>query len=164
MALNLNKVASPDGEALKPLKAGAGSPDQRSGADMEQAAEQAGFALSALAAALEREAERTAAERRAGPAEASPALPEPGFSFRPVKTMREAAAAAEECCSAWRIDGDTGGTRLGPPELLYACEQQDLRVTFDPSEEGKYYLVKPDGSIGVTLDGCRSIDWIFLPA
>ena len=115
---------------------------------LEQAAEQAGFALSALAAALEREAERTAA----------------GFSFRPVKTMREAAAAAEECCSAWRIDGDTGGTRLGPPELLYACEQQDMRVTFDPFEEGKYYLVKPDGSIGVTLDGCRSIDWIFLPA
>ena len=36
MALNLNKVASPDGEALKPLKAGAGSPDQRSGAEKEQ--------------------------------------------------------------------------------------------------------------------------------
>ena len=71
---------------------------------LEQAAEQAGFALSDLAAALEREAERTAAERRPGPAEASPALPKPGFSFRPVKTMREAAAAAEECCSAWSID------------------------------------------------------------
>lgn len=124
---------------------------------LEQAAEQAGFALSALAATLEREAERTAAESSAAP-------PQPEFSFRPVKTLREAAAAAEECCSAWRIDGDTDGTRLGPPELLYACEQQDRRVTFDPFEEGKYYLVRPDGSIGVTLDGCRSIDWIFLPA
>lgn len=131
---------------------------------MEQAAEQASIALSALAAALEKEAERTAAGRRPGAADASAPPPQPAFSFRPVKTMREAAAAAEECCSAWRIDGDTDDTRLGPGELLYACEQQDLRVTLDPWDEGKYYLVRPDGSIGVTLDGCRNIEWIFLPA
>ncbi|MBR3008325.1 MAG: hypothetical protein IKH70_06965 [Stomatobaculum sp.] len=48
--------------------------------------------------------------------------------------------------------------------LNFKLEQAAEQVTFDPSEEGKYYLVRPDGSIGVTLDGCRSIDWIFLPA
>ena len=128
------------------------------------AAEQAGIALSALAAALEREAERTAAGRKTGAAEASAAPPKPEFSFRPVKTMREAAAAAGKCCGAWKIEGDKDGARLGPSELMYACEQQDLRVTFDPWDEGKYYLVRPDGSIGVTQDGCRNIEWIFLPA
>ena len=116
---------------------------------LENAAEAAGAALNALAEALEKETREHSAVT---------------VTFTPAKTMREAAAIAAERCEAWRIDGDTDGTRLGPPELLYACEQQDLRVTFDPSEEGKYYLVKPDGSIGVTLDGCRSIDWIFLPA
>ena len=34
--LDQKKEASPDGDALKPLKAGAGSPDQRSGAEKEQ--------------------------------------------------------------------------------------------------------------------------------
>lgn len=89
---------------------------------------------------------------------------EEAFTFRPVKTMREAAAIAQECCSIWRIDGDTDDTRLDPGQLRYACEQQDLRVSFDPGDERKYYLVRPDGSIGVTLDGCGSIEWIFLPA
>ena len=78
--------------------------------------------------------------------------------------MREAAAAAEEYCGAWRIDGDTDDTRLGPAELMYACEQQDLQTTLDPQDESKYYLVRQDGSIGLTLDGCRNIEWIFLPA
>ena len=130
----------------------------------KQAAEQASIALSALAAALEKEAEKTAAGRRSKAAGASAALPQPELTFRPVKTMREAAAAAEECCGTWRIDGDTDDTRLGPAELMYACEQQDLRITLDPQDDSKYYLVRPDGSIGLTLDGCRNIEWIFLPA
>ena len=135
--------------------------------NIEQAADQACAAMSALAAALRKEAERAAAAGtsagiRSEAAAAPPAQPE--LTFRPVKTMREAAAAAEEYCVAWRIDGDTDDTRLGPAELMYACEQQDLRITLDPQDDSKYYLVRPDGSIGLTLDGCRNIEWIFLPA
>ena len=141
--------------------------NKRSGADIEQAADQVCIAMSALAAALKKEAERVSAAgttegRRSEAAPVPPAQPE--FTFRPVKTMREAAAAAEEYCGAWRIDGDTDDTRLGPAELMYACEQQDLRTTLDPQDDSKYYLVRQDGSIGLTLDGGRNIEWIFLPA
>ena len=140
--------------------------NKRPGADLEQAADQVCIAMSALAAALKKEAGRvSAAETTAGrrpEAAVPPAQPE--LTFRPVKTMREAAAAAEEYCGAWRIDGDTDDTRLGPAELMYACEQQDLQTTLDPQDESKYYLVRQDGSIGLTLDGCRNIEWIFLPA
>ena len=142
--------------------------NKRPGADIEQAADQVCIAMSALAAALKKEADRAAgaagvtAGRRPEAAAVPP--PQPEFTFRPVKTMREAAAAAEEYCGAWRIDGDTDDTRLGPAELMYACEQQDLQTTLDPQDDSKYYLVKQDGSIGLTLDGCRNIEWIFLPA
>ena len=141
--------------------------NKRPGADLEQAADQVCIAMSALAAALKKEAGRAAAAgttagRRSEPAAVPPAQPE--LTFRPVKTMREAAAAAEEYCGAWRIDGDTDDTRLGPAELMYACEQQDLQTTLDPQDDSKYYLVRQDGSIGLTLDGCRNIEWIFLPA
>ena len=141
--------------------------NKRSGADLEQAADQVCIAMSALAAALKKEADRAAAAgttagRRSEPAAVPPAQPE--LTFRPVKTMREAAAAAEEYCGAWRIDGDTDDTRLGPAELMYACEQQDLQTTLDPQDDSKYYLVRQDGSIGLTVDGCRNIEWIFLPA
>ena len=135
--------------------------------NIEQAADQACAAISGLAAAFRKEAESAAAAGtsagiRSETAPVPPAQPE--LTFRPVKTMREAAAAAEEYCGAWRIDGDTDDTRLGPVELMYACEQQDLQTTLDPQDDSKYYLVRQDGSIGLTLDGCRSIEWIFLPA
>ena len=135
--------------------------------NIEQAADQACAAMSALAAALRKEAERASAAGTSegiSPEAAAAPPSQPEFTFRPVKTMREAAAAAEEYCGAWRIDGDTDDTRLGPVELMYACEQQDLQTTLDPQDDSKYYLVRQDGSIGLTLDGCRSIEWIFLPA
>ena len=140
--------------------------NKRSGADLEQAADQVCIAMSALAAALKKEAGRAAAAGTTAGRRSEAAVPpaQPELTFRPVKTMREAAAAAEEYCGAWRIDGDTDDTRLGPAELMYACEQQDLQTTLDPQDDSKYYLVKQDGSIGLTLDGCRNIEWIFLPA
>ena len=140
--------------------------NKRPGADLEQAADQVCIAMSALAAALKKEAGRAAAAGTTAGRRSEAAVPpaQPELTFRPVKTMREAAAAAEEYCGAWRIDGDTDDTRLGPAELMYACEQQDLQTTLDPQDDSKYYLVRPDGSIGLTLDGCRNIEWIFLPA
>ena len=140
--------------------------NKRSGADLEQAADQVCIAMSALAAALKKEADRAAAAGTTAGRRSEAAVPpaQPELTFRPVKTMREAAAAAEEYCGAWRIDGDTDDTRLGPAELMYACEQQDLQTTLDPQDDSKYYLVRQDGSIGLTLDGCRNIEWIFLPA
>ena len=140
--------------------------NKRSGADLEQAADQVCIAMSALAAALRKEAESAAAAGTSAGRRSEAAVPpaQPELTFRPVKTMREAAAAAEEYCGAWRIDGDTDDTRLGPAELMYACEQQDLQTTLDPQDDSKYYLVRQDGSIGLTLDGCRNIEWIFLPA
>ena len=140
--------------------------NKRPGADLEQAADQVCIAMSALAAALKKEAGRAAAAGTTAGRRSEAAVPpaRPELTFRPVKTMREAAAAAEEYCGAWRIDGDTDDTRLGPAELMYACEQQDLQTTLDPQDDSKYYLVRQDGSIGLTLDGCRNIEWIFLPA
>ena len=140
--------------------------NKRPGADLEQAADQVCIAMSALAAALKKEAGRAAAAGTTAGRRSEAAVPpaQPELTFRPVKTMREAAAAAEEYCGAWRIDGDTDDTRLGPAELMYACEQQDLQTTLDPQDDSKYYLVRQDGSIGLTLDSCRNIEWIFLPA
>ena len=116
---------------------------------LENAAEAAGAALNVLAEALEKETRKHSAVT---------------VTFTPAKTMREAAAIAAERCEAWRIDGDTDGTRLGFGELRYACEEQDMQITFPVEESGKYYLVLPDGSIGVTVDGGANIEWIFLPA
>ena len=127
---------------------------------MEEAAANAGRALNDLAAALEAAARLKSAGRTAA---ANTGYGGTSFSFRPAKTMREAAAMAAETCRAWRIEGDTDNTRLEYPELRYASEEQDLRVSFGKEDAGKYYLVQPDGSIGVTLDGCGSIEWIFLP-
>lgn len=140
--------------------------NKRSGADKEHAVDQVCIAMSALAAALKKEAGRAAAAGTTAGRRSEAAVPpaQPELTFRPVKTMREAAAAAEEYCGAWRIDGDTDDTRLGPAELMYACEQQDLQTTLDPQDDSKYYLVRQDGSIGLTVDGCRNIEWIFLPA
>ena len=140
--------------------------NKRSWADKEHAVDQVCIAMSALAAALKKEADRAAAAGTTAGRRSEAAVPpaQPELTFRPVKTMREAAAAAEEYCGAWRIDGDTDDTRLGPAELMYACEQQDLQTTLDPQDDSKYYLVRQDGSIGLTLDGCRNIEWIFLPA
>ena len=132
----------------------------------QHAVDQVCIAMSAFAAALKKEADRAAAAGTTAGRRSEAAVPpaQPELTFRPVKTMREAAAAAEEYCGAWRIDGDTDDTRLGPAELMYACEQQDLQTTLDPQDDSKYYLVRQDGSIGLTLDGCRNIEWIFLPA
>ena len=137
----------------------------------ELAVEKTAEAFLALAEELKKAAGKSGRRIAAGSAStpeipsASETSPAPqSFTFRPVKTMQEAAAIAQECCSMWRIDGDTDDTRLDPEQLHYACEQQDMRISFDPGDESKYYLVRPDGSIGVTLDGCGSIEWIFLPA
>lgn len=125
-----------------------------------EAAANAGRALNDLAAALEAAARLCTSGNGAA---AGAGAGGSAFSFRPAKTMREAAAMAAETCRAWRIEGDTDNTRLEYPELRYASEEQDMRVSFGEEDAGKYYLVQPDGSIGVTLDGCGSIEWIFLP-
>ena len=97
---------------------------------LENAAEAAGAALNALAEALEKETRKHSAVT---------------VTFTPAKTMREAAAIAAERCEAWRIDGDTDGTRLGFGELRYACEEQDMQVTF-PMEESWCSRTVPSAS------------------
>ena len=99
-----------------------------------EAAANAGRALNNLAAALEAAARLKSAGR---PAAANTGYGGTSFSFRPAKTMREAAAMAAETCRAWRIEGDTDNTRLEYPELRYASEEQDLRVSFGEEDAGK---------------------------
>ena len=133
---------------------------------LEEAAEKAGMALNALAEALSGEARRSGEMRLSGEMRGTEKeeTAAPQVTFTPTKTMREAAAIAASRCPSWRIEGDTDGTLIGPAELRYACEEQDLRITFREEESGKYYLVLPDGSIGVTVNGGAEIEWIFRPA
>ncbi len=87
--------------------------------------------------------------------------PDPGFTFAPVKTMRDAAVIASRRCGCWQIEGeeDTVDSR---DDLLYLADLQDSRLHLSLSDSGSFYLVTEDGAIGLTTDGCRNIEWIFL--
>ncbi len=88
---------------------------------------------------------------------------EPGFTFAPAKTMHDAAVIASQRCGSWQIEGeeDIVDSREG---LLYLADLQDSRLHLSLSYSASFYLVAEDGAIGLTMDGCRNIEWIFLAA
>ncbi|MCR5092606.1 MAG: hypothetical protein K6B72_01330 [Lachnospiraceae bacterium] len=87
--------------------------------------------------------------------------PDPGFAFAPAKTMHDAAILASQRCGSWRLEGeeDIVDSREG---LLYLADLQDSRLRPSLSDSGSFYLVAEDGAIGLTTDGCKNIEWIFL--
>ena len=84
----------------------------------------------------------------------------PAFTFAPAKSMHDAAVIASQRCADWLIDGeeDLIDSREG---LLYLSDLQDSRLRLSLSDDKAYYLVTEDGSIGLTMDGCANIEWIF---
>ena len=80
-------------------------------------------------------------------------------SFAPTKTMKDAIEMASAKCEYWIMDGESGA--IGLSALQMAGEVYDMRLHFSIEESEKYYLVTDDGSIGMTMDGCATIDWLF---
>ncbi len=82
------------------------------------------------------------------------------FSFTPAKSMKEALKLAGEKAECWTMS-DEPARVLSANALELAAEVYDGRLHFTEEESEKYYLVAEDGSIGLTMDGCASIDWLY---
>ncbi len=84
----------------------------------------------------------------------------PAFTFAPAKSMHDAAVIASQRSADWLIDGEED--LIDSSEgLLYLSDLQDSRLRLSLSDDKAYYLVTEDGSIGLTMDGCANIEWIF---
>ncbi len=86
---------------------------------------------------------------------------DPGFTFAPAKTMHDAAILASQRCGSWRLEGEEDIVDNGEA-LLYLADLQDSRLYLPLSDSRSFYLVAEDGAIGLTTDGCKNIEWIFL--
>ncbi len=81
-------------------------------------------------------------------------------SFAPAKSMKEAIELAREKAEYWTM-GDDMSRILTVDALELSAVIYDGRMHFTDAEPDKYYLVSEDGSIGLTMDGCASIDWLY---
>ncbi len=84
---------------------------------------------------------------------------------RPVTTrlMSQAALIAEQYCSAWR-QNDGAGETLDAAAIEYAAIEQDATIQIDRNDSESFYMISPEGAIGLTKDGGETVDWLFVPA
>ncbi len=81
------------------------------------------------------------------------------FSFAPAKTMKDAVALAKGKAEYWM--GQGSNRVLDADALDQAAESYDRLTQIDPEDWDQYFLVSEDGSIGLTLDGCANIEWLY---
>lgn len=78
------------------------------------------------------------------------------------KSMSEAAKLAAELCTQWKFQ-DELGEAMDVSMLIYACGEQDASESLDPDDPENWYVVSPDGAIGLAEDDGKSVTWLFLP-
>lgn len=78
------------------------------------------------------------------------------------KSMSEAAKLAAELCTQWKFQ-DELGEAMDASMLIYACGEQDASESLDPDDPENWYVVSPDGAIGLAEDDGKSVTWLFLP-
>lgn len=96
---------------------------------------------------------------------AAQSAPEPkaaGQVPQTSKSMSEAAKLAAERCAQWKFQ-DEMGEAMDASMLIYACGEQDASAGLDPNDSESWYVVSPDGAIGLTEDNGASVTWLFLP-
>lgn len=86
------------------------------------------------------------------------------FTFQPTKTMIEAVQAAAAHCGTWIVTGEAGETALDTQGLLRLCQEQDQNFQLAWEDTESYYLVTPEGAVGLTTDGARHIRWLLVPS
>ena len=79
-----------------------------------------------------------------------------------TRLMRTAADIASTVCSQWTFR-DEPGNIVDASLLRHSSEEQDSIGTVDPDDLTSYYIVSPDGAIGLTENDGENIDWLFLP-
>ena len=85
---------------------------------------------------------------------------------RPVpqtsQLMKKAAKLASAVCGQWKFRDELGNV-VDAKLLEYTAGEQDAAGTVDPDDPANYYIVSPDGAIGLTEDDGASVEWLFLP-
>lgn len=76
--------------------------------------------------------------------------------------MKKAAKLASAVCGQWKFRDELGNV-VDAKLLEYTAGEQDAAGTVDPDDPASYYVVSPDGAIGLTEDDGASIEWLFLP-
>ena len=83
-------------------------------------------------------------------------------TYRTAKRMTDAAGFAAQKCSQWRFKNEAQHVYV-KDAFLFACARQDEAYPLDAGNAESYYLVSPEGAIGLTEDDGKRIDWLFLP-
>ena len=81
------------------------------------------------------------------------------FSFAPAKSMRDAVELAKGKAEYWMEKGSNH--ILDVDTLGFVADKNDKRCPIDQDDCNQFYLVSEDGSIGLTLDGCANIEWLY---
>lgn len=93
---------------------------------------------------------------------ASQSVPAPQANVpRTAKRMADAASMAAQVCSNWKFQ-DTN-ERANADLLRYAGTEQDAISSLSIVDPDSYYIISPDGAIGLTEDGGQNINWLYLP-
>ena len=89
----------------------------------------------------------------------SPSVSKQEFSFAPAKTMKDAVELAKTKAEYWMKKGSNH--ILDVDTLGFVADKNDKRCPIDQDDCNQFYLVSEDGSIGLTLDGCANIEWLY---
>lgn len=73
-------------------------------------------------------------------------------------SLAEAAQLAMTRCTGWKFS--TSDETYDPASLASIAETHDAE---NPADEDSFYLVSPEGAIGLAEDSDAAIDWLFLP-
>lgn len=79
-----------------------------------------------------------------------------------TQMMVKAAKLAAAVCQQWKFQDDADNV-IDASLLEYSAGEQDGAGTVDPDDPESYYIVSPDGAIGLTENDGKSVDWLFLP-
>lgn len=87
---------------------------------------------------------------------------ESGIIPQTSKTMAGAVQIAAAGCGQWKFQDDNSSS-FDVNAVKQAGVEQDAAAGLDPDDDKSYYIVSPDGAIGLTENAGRRIDWMFLP-
>lgn len=79
-----------------------------------------------------------------------------------TQMMAKAAKLASAVCQQWKFQDEVGNV-IDASLLEYSAGEQDNAGTVDPDDPESYYIVSPDGAIGLTENDGENVEWLFLP-
>ena len=85
----------------------------------------------------------------------------PDLTVRTAKTAAEAAELAAEVCARWTFI--PGGQSADAALLRRTALEQDEQSVPPQNDPMSFYIISPDGALGMTSDGGRSVRWLLMP-